>query len=125
MVLMFTSTRTRPDDPEDQHCGWWFKKPDDPPVTNPLGYGSYDCEGCIPDTVNGASTLRELYEKSDDKTGKYSVPVLWDKKLSKVVNNESAEIMLMFNNQFNQWATVVLLFLNSNRSECRIRYLPL
>ena len=30
-------------------------------------------------------------------TGKYSVPVLWDKKRSTIVNNESSEIIRMFN----------------------------
>lgn len=52
--------------------------------------------------------MRELYEKSLDTTGKYSVPVLWDKLSHRIVNNESSEIMQMFNNQFNQWAKVWL-----------------
>lgn len=30
-------------------------------------------------------------------TGKYSVPVLWDKKKSIIVNNESSEILRMIN----------------------------
>jgi len=29
--------------------------------------------------------------------GKYTVPVLWDKKENTIVNNESSEIMRMFN----------------------------
>eukprot|EP01126_Amoeba_proteus_P027318 TRINITY_DN2710_c0_g2_i3.p1 TRINITY_DN2710_c0_g2~~TRINITY_DN2710_c0_g2_i3.p1 ORF type:complete len:271 (-),score=40.25 TRINITY_DN2710_c0_g2_i3:493-1230(-) len=94
--------RTKPE--KDEHCGWLFKDPNDPPVSNPLGHGSFDCSACIPDTVNGFKTVRELYEKSEDTLGKYSVPVLWDKKFQTIVNNESAEIMLMFNTEFNQWA---------------------
>ena len=36
--------------------------------------------------------------------GKYTVPVLWDKKTSQIVNNESAEIVRMFNDAFNDFA---------------------
>ena len=35
--------------------------------------------------------------------GKYSVPVLWDKKEGTIVNNESAEILRMFNTAFNDF----------------------
>eukprot|EP00656_Telonema_subtile_P044059 TRINITY_DN50364_c0_g1_i1.p1 TRINITY_DN50364_c0_g1~~TRINITY_DN50364_c0_g1_i1.p1 ORF type:complete len:214 (+),score=69.11 TRINITY_DN50364_c0_g1_i1:448-1089(+) len=35
-----------------------------------------------------------------DTFGKYSVPVLWDKKSSTIVNNESSEILRMFNGPF-------------------------
>lgn len=31
--------------------------------------------------------------------GKYTVPILWDKKEKTIVNNESSEIMRMFNRQ--------------------------
>lgn len=34
-------------------------------------------------------------------TGKVSVPVLWDKKQKTIVNNESSEILRIFNNAFN------------------------
>lgn len=36
--------------------------------------------------------------------GKYSVPVLWDKKSKCIVNNESAEIIRMLNSEFNDFA---------------------
>jgi putative glutathione S-transferase len=91
-------------DPQDEHTGWIFKAPTDPPVSSSTGFGAFDCSDCIPDTVNGFSTIRQLYEKSNDTQGKYSVPVLWDKKTSRIVNNESADIMEMFNNMFNKWA---------------------
>ena len=39
----------------------------------------------------------QLYEKSNDTNGKYSVPVLWDKKTGTIVNNESSEILRMLN----------------------------
>eukprot|EP01127_Copromyxa_protea_P022795 TRINITY_DN835_c0_g1_i2.p1 TRINITY_DN835_c0_g1~~TRINITY_DN835_c0_g1_i2.p1 ORF type:complete len:258 (+),score=35.81 TRINITY_DN835_c0_g1_i2:48-776(+) len=104
-VVHPTWQRTKPDDPEDLHAGWCFRSPGDPPLSNTGGHGSFDCSDCIPDTVNGFRTVRDLYEKSKDTTGKYSVPVLWDKKNSCIVNNESSEILRMFNDQFDKWAT--------------------
>lgn len=60
--------------------------------------------GCSADTVNNATYLRELYEKSTkDFGGKVTVPVLWDKKTSQIVNNESSEIIRMLNTEFNQF----------------------
>eukprot|EP00955_Chlamydomonas_euryale_P030304 319470-Chlamydomonas_euryale.AAC.1 len=38
--------------------------------------------------------------------GRYSVPILWDKKKGTIVNNESSEIIRMFNDQFNDIAKV-------------------
>lgn len=43
--------------------------------------------------------------KSDPSyKGRFTVPVLWDKKLSTIVNNESAEIIQMLNSSFNEFA---------------------
>ncbi|AXJ05767.1 glutathione-dependent reductase [Pseudomonas fluorescens] len=36
-----------------------------------------------------------------DYTGRVTVPVLWDKKLKRIVSNESAEIIRMFNSAFD------------------------
>ncbi|WLG52934.1 glutathione S-transferase family protein [Pseudomonas sp. FP1742] len=36
-----------------------------------------------------------------DYTGRVTVPVLWDKQLGRIVNNESAEIIRMFNSAFD------------------------
>ncbi|RLN07320.1 glutathionyl-hydroquinone reductase YqjG-like isoform X1 [Panicum miliaceum] len=41
---------------------------------------------------------------SPNYAGKPSVPVLWDKELKTVVNNESSEIIWMFNTEFNDIA---------------------
>ncbi|XP_072965053.1 uncharacterized protein [Typha angustifolia] len=74
----------------DQHLGWVF------PVS------STEEQGAEPDPLNGAKSVRELYEMATSNyTGRYSVPVLWDKKLKTIVNNESAEIIRMFNSEFN------------------------
>jgi putative glutathione S-transferase len=57
--------------------------------------------GCTPDTANGARYLREVYIKAkSDYSGRVTVPVLWDKKRSTIVSNESSEIIRMFNGAF-------------------------
>ncbi|GFR42957.1 hypothetical protein Agub_g3954, partial [Astrephomene gubernaculifera] len=99
-----TWQRTRPDDPRDEHTGWVFRSPGDPPLASSTGHGSFGCEGCVPDTVNGVRCVRDLYEMAQDTTGKYSVPVLWDKKEKTIVNNESSEIIRIFNSSFNNVA---------------------
>lgn len=59
-------------------------------------------QGSNVDHVNGAKTLRQLYRKAcPDYSGKFTVPVLWDKERSEIVNNESSEIIRMFNHAFN------------------------
>jgi glutathionyl-hydroquinone reductase len=58
--------------------------------------------GVIPDTVNDARFLHELYAKSESGySGRVTVPVLWDKQASRIVNNESADIIRMLNSAFD------------------------
>jgi len=58
--------------------------------------------GCIPDTVNGARHLHEVYTKADSSyTGRVTVPVLWDRVHGTIVNNESSEIIRMLNSEFD------------------------
>lgn len=58
--------------------------------------------GVIPDGVNGAQKLYELYVKAKpDYTGRVTVPVLWDKQRKTIVSNESADIIRMFNSAFD------------------------
>ncbi|KAI6706252.1 hypothetical protein NL676_009214 [Syzygium grande] len=74
----------------DTHIGWVF------PASNT------EEPGAGPDPINGAGSVRELYEiASTVYSGKYSVPVLWDKNLKTIVNNESSEIIRMLNSEFN------------------------
>ncbi|GAB2281146.1 hypothetical protein Dimus_015750 [Dionaea muscipula] len=76
----------------DDHHGWVFPASSEEP-------------GAQPDHINGARSIRELYElASPSYAGKYTVPVLWDKKLRTVVNNESSEIIRMLNSEFNDFA---------------------
>eukprot|EP01112_Ceratiomyxa_fruticulosa_P015436 TRINITY_DN453_c0_g1_i1.p1 TRINITY_DN453_c0_g1~~TRINITY_DN453_c0_g1_i1.p1 ORF type:complete len:323 (+),score=66.31 TRINITY_DN453_c0_g1_i1:338-1306(+) len=64
-----------------------------------------ETEGCIPDTINNAQYVRDLYFLAkSDYDGRFTVPILWDKKTKTIVNNESSEIIRMFNTEFNQWA---------------------
>ena len=58
--------------------------------------------GATLDTVNGKSTVADIYVLGDPHySGRASVPVLWDKKQGVVVNNESSEIIRMFNSAFD------------------------
>ena len=63
-----------------------------------------EVEGATPDTINGFQYLREVYFLANKEyDGRFSVPVLWDKKKKTIVNNESSEIMRMFNSEFNEF----------------------
>ncbi len=76
-------------DPFMGEDGWWFS----------------EGPGCIPDTVNGAAYLHELYTRADPSySGRVTVPVLWDKRHGTIVNNESSEIIRMFNAEFDAFA---------------------
>jgi putative glutathione S-transferase len=51
---------------------------------------------------NGFTSLHEAYRVSQaDYTGKVLVPVLWDRKVRRIVNNESLEIAEMLNQEFD------------------------
>jgi len=59
-------------------------------------------EGVVPDPVFGAHALHEVYAAArPGYTGRVSVPVLFDKRTRTIVNNESAEIIRMFNSAFD------------------------
>ena len=67
------------------------------------GWTFTESEACIPDTVNGKTYLHEIYTLADPSyTGRPTVPTLWDKKTGTIVNNESAEIIRMFNSAFSE-----------------------
>ncbi|MCF7803057.1 MAG: glutathione S-transferase family protein [Candidatus Marinimicrobia bacterium] len=59
-----------------------------------------------PDPIHGKQYLRELYQMADSEfTGRVTVPTLWDTKTNTIVNNESSEIMRMFDLAFDRLAT--------------------
>ncbi|KAG3076308.1 hypothetical protein PC121_g7798 [Phytophthora cactorum] len=93
--------RTRPDDENDAHCGWAFADPaTTPTLPGPSGLGSYSSKGCIPDTVNKAKFIRDLYDMCTSEPTRFTVPLLWDKKTKAIVSNESGDIIRMLNSAF-------------------------
>ncbi len=55
-----------------------------------------------PDHLYGSDFIYQLYLKAaPDYEGRVTVPLLWDKKTGQIVNNESAEIIRMFNSAFD------------------------
>jgi len=57
--------------------------------------------GATGDSLHGFGLLRDVYREADpDFAGTVTVPVLYDRKLGRVVNNESAEIIRMLNAEF-------------------------
>ena len=58
--------------------------------------------GATRDEVLGKQRLYEVYLAADPHySGRVTVPVLWDKERGTIVNNESAEIIRMFNSAFD------------------------
>jgi glutathionyl-hydroquinone reductase len=78
--------------PDMLDAGWSFKKDfDDLPVDN----------------LFNVDNLRDIYLKADSTfTGRVTVPVLWDKKEQTIVNNESSEIIRIFNTQFDDMTKI-------------------
>ncbi|EEF22730.1 glutathione transferase, putative, partial [Ricinus communis] len=59
-------------------------------------------DGATGDHLFGAKALWEVYVKADPNySGRVTVPVLWDKQTGTIVNNESSEIIRMFNSAFD------------------------
>jgi len=66
------------------------------------GWTFHEGDGVIPDPVQDAEFLHELYTAADPNfSGRVTVPVLWDKKTGTIVSNESSEIIRMFNSAFD------------------------
>lgn len=62
-------------------------------------FGGFD--GAEADPVFGAEHLHEFYTRVDpDYTGRATVPLLWDMQRGTIVNNESADIVRMFDTAF-------------------------
>ena len=70
------------------------------------GWAFYDEPGVIPDTVNDAFYLREVYAKADPGyTGRVTTPVLWGKETESIANNESRGIIRMLDTEFGEFTT--------------------
>ncbi|WP_277882020.1 glutathione S-transferase family protein [Leptolyngbya sp. FACHB-541] len=76
------------------------------PVISEEGWTFSDAPECIPDVVNGTHYLREVYTLADlNYSGRVTVPVLWDKQTGAIVNNESRQIIRMFDTEFAAFST--------------------
>ena len=72
------------------------------PVISEQGWQFSNYPGCIRDSVNQADYLWQIYAKSDPNyTGRVTVPVLWDKQTHQIINNESRQIIQLFNSAFD------------------------
>ncbi|CEJ89717.1 hypothetical protein VHEMI05543 [[Torrubiella] hemipterigena] len=68
--------------------GWYFSGEMGSPPEDPLH--------------PGFTTLKQLYLSNDPNfSGRYTVPLLWDKKTDRPVNNESSELIVMFATEFD------------------------
>lgn len=75
-------------------------------VVNPLmvenGWTFEEDEGVIADPVLNADFLHQIYTHVEPNySGRVTVPVLYDLKQNKIVNNESSEILRMLNSAFD------------------------
>ncbi|RJG38624.1 glutathione S-transferase family protein [Motilimonas pumila] len=67
-----------------------------------LAHGwKFDDKQCQDDLFQ-SGFLHQIYTKADPHySGRVTVPILWDKQLNTIVSNESADIIRMFNREFN------------------------
>lgn len=62
-----------------------------------------DFKGSTGDNINSKKYLYEIYQMADSKANtNVTVPILWDRKEKTIVNNESSEIIRIFNSAFDQ-----------------------
>jgi putative glutathione S-transferase len=84
-------------DPVRDEKGWAFRQPS----ANWPPDDSFESN----DSVNGFHYLSEAYRATDPSfKERVTVPVLWDTKTKKIVNNCEDDICLIFNNVFNDFA---------------------
>lgn len=65
--------------------------------------------GADGDQVNGKDFVHQLYTLTDPQcSGRVTVPILWDTRTRRIVNNESAEILRILNTAFDEWGNAAL-----------------
>jgi putative glutathione S-transferase len=71
------------------------------PIRDDRGWAFRDGPGYSKDPINGFSFLSEAYLATNPKfNGRVTVPVLWDKRTHRIVNNSEDDICRMFNDVF-------------------------
>ncbi len=76
------------------------------PIRDKRGWAFTGAPGTTVDHVNGWSFLAEGYLATDpDFDARLTVPVLWDKQTGRIVNSESADVIVMLNSAFDAFAT--------------------
>jgi putative glutathione S-transferase len=71
------------------------------PIRDERGWAFRDGPGFSKDPINGFKFLREAYEATDPNfDNRVTVPVLWDKRTHRIVNNSEDDICRMFNDAF-------------------------
>lgn len=69
---------------------------------------------CIPDPFSGATHVFKLYLQADsDYEGWFTARIFWDAKQSIVVNNESSQLVVVFNNFYNNYANRPNVYLHN------------
>ena len=75
------------------------------PVRDGRGWAFRAGDGYALDPVNGFALLRDAYEATEPGyDGHVSVPVLWDRKTSRIVSNNFPDITIDLATQFGAWA---------------------
>lgn len=75
------------------------------PFMGEQGWELREYPGTLPDTVNHARYLHEVYTKAKaDYTGRVTVPVLWDKQRGTIVCNDSRRILRMLSRELDSLA---------------------
>lgn len=73
------------------------------PLMLDQGWTYHENEGASGDPINGVDYHRQLYTLTDPRyTGRVTVPVLWDKQAQRIVNNESSDLLRIFNTAFDE-----------------------
>ncbi|MEO8205319.1 MAG: glutathione S-transferase family protein [Chthoniobacterales bacterium] len=76
------------------------------PIRDERGWAFREGPGSTRDPINGFSFLSEAYVATHPGFhGRVTVPVLWDKRTGRVVNNSEDDICRMFNDVFDPLAT--------------------
>jgi putative glutathione S-transferase len=75
------------------------------PIRDSRGWAFREVRGATGDPLHGWEYLSEAYVASDPGfDARVTVPVLWDTETGRIVNNESADIVVMLNDAFDALA---------------------